>query len=401
MNFKFHLPTRIVFGGGVIESLAEEARVLAGRNILLVCDPGIISAGLTARVASILEKSAARVEVFGAVSANPRDTECLAGVEIARSMNADLLVGLGGGSPMDAAKAVGVLLANGGRPRDWADGRQPILKKPPPLICIPTTAGTGSEVTPVAVITDSARKVKMGLLGKLVAPAVALVDPQLTIGLPADITAATGMDALTHAIEAYTCRQANPFSDALALAAIEKIGAALPRACQNGSDETAREQMLLGSLLAGVAFGQADVGAVHCLAESIGGLYDTPHGIANAIFLPHVMAFNAQVDLERHARIGRALDQKLATASDETAAQESVRTICRIKEEIGLPSLKAMVRLTDEEKTHLAALAAEHPCSGSNSRSIDPGNYIQLLSDAYRDRPPGCNPSRNRTAAPQ
>jgi alcohol dehydrogenase len=387
-SFEFQLPTRIVFGRGSVASLGGEIRQLAGRRIMIVCDRGIVSAGLTGRVESALAGTAEEVAVFSAVSANPRDTECLAGVETARSMNADVLIGLGGGSPMDAAKAVGVLLANGGRPQDWADGRQSISKRSTPLVCIPTTAGTGSEVTPVAVITDSKKKMKMGLLGSKVAPDLALVDSELTYGLPADTTAATGMDALTHAIEAFTCRRAHPVSDALAVTAIEKISRHLPAACRNGSDETAREQMLLGSLLAGIAFGQADVGAVHCLAESLGGLYDFPHGIANAIFLPHVMAFNAKRAIGRHATIGRAIDERLATVPDETAARESVHAICRIKDDIGLPSMKAMIQLADEEMHHLAVLAAEHPCSASNSRPIDAGGYFRLLSEAYEDLPP-------------
>jgi alcohol dehydrogenase len=388
ININFALPTRIVFGSGSVDALSEEVQRLKGRRILLVCDPGLVSVGLTDRIVSILDKADVHVEVFSGVSANPRDAECLAGVDHAELFGADVLVGLGGGSPMDAAKAIGVLLANGGRPQDWADGRQSISKRSIPLICIPTTAGTGSEVTPVAVITDSEKRLKIGLLGSTVAPDLALVDPELTHGLPADTTAATGMDAFTHAIEAYTCRQAHPISDALALAAIEKISQYLPAAYRNGSDETAREQMLLGALLAGIAFGQADVGAVHCLAESLGGLYDIPHGMANALFLPHVMAFNARRDVGRHAIIGRAIDKRLAMVSDEMAAREGVRAICRIKNEIGLPSMKAVIQLSDEELHHLAALAAEHPCSASNSRPVDAGGYFKLLSEAYEDRSP-------------
>ena len=383
INFDFHLPTRIVFGNGAIDQLADEVQRLKGRRILVVSDPGIERAGLTARVTSILEKGVAKVEVFSAVSANPRDAECLCGVEIAKSMDANALVGLGGGSPMDAAKAIGVLLANGGKPQDWADGRRPILKPPIPLICIPTTAGTGSEVTPVAVITDSARKVKMGLLGALVAPATALVDPELTLGLPPDITAATGMDALTHAIEAFTCRRSTPISDALALAAIENIGANLQRAVRNGLDGSAREQMLLGSLLAGVAFGQADVGAVHSLAESLGGVYDTPHGIANAVFLPHVMAYNREADLYRHACIGRILQPATKRVSDEEAAWLGVEVVAQLAETIGIPPLSNVVSLSENDIDQLAALADAHPCTPSNPREIGRSEYRDLIRHVY------------------
>jgi alcohol dehydrogenase len=388
IKFAFALPTRIVFGAGAIQSLAGEALSLGGRRIMLVCDPGIVAAGLSDRVISILTEAGVQVKLFSSISPNPRDAECSAGVAAAGALCADVLVGLGGGSAMDAAKAIGVLLANGGTVQDWADARQPISKPPIPLICIPTTAGTGSEVTPVAVITDTKEKLKIALLGHHVAPSLALLDPELTLGLPADITASTGMDALTHAIEAYTCRLANPISDALALAAIEKIGVHLPSACKYENNEKAREQMLLGSLLAGIAFGQADVGAVHCLAESLGGRYDIPHGVANALFLPHVMAFNAKSETERHARIGRVLNRKLTAASDETAARASVHAICRIKDEIGLPSMKAVIHLADAELQLLAALAADHPCSASNARPINAEVYFRLLSDANEDMPP-------------
>ena len=385
INFNFQLPTRIVFGNGVIDRLHHEVQQWEGRSILLVCDPGIVSAGVAAKVFSILDFAAEKVEVFSAVSANPRDTECLAGVEIAREMKADVLVGLGGGSPMDAAKAIGVLLANGGRPQDWADGRQPILKPSLPLICIPTTAGTGSEVTPVAVITDSIRKLKMGLLGQHVAPALALLDPELTYGLPVDITAATGMDALTHAIEAYTCRLSNPVSDALALAAIEKIGAHLSLAYRNGSDKAARGQMLLGSLLAGAAFGQADVGAVHSLAETLGGLYDLPHGIANAIFLPHVMAYNLETSLQRYARIGRLLNPALTGASEHEAAKGAVDEVLRLARSIHIPAISQVAGLSDEDIEQVAELAAHHPCTASNSREIGIHDYRNLIRRVCAD----------------
>ena len=383
MHFEFNLSTRIRFGAGVLERLDGEIKSLGGRRTLIVCDPGIVRAGLAARVERILGRAGQPFAVFSAVSANPRDSECLAGTARARSFGADMLIGLGGGSAMDAAKAIGLLAANGGTPRDWADGRRPALQSPPPLICIPTTAGTGSEVTPVAVITDSAANVKMALLGTTVAPAVALVDPELTYGLPADITAATGMDALTHAIEAYTCRMANPVSDALALAAIEKIGVSLPIVCRNGRDAAARGQMLLASLLAGVAFGQADVGAVHSMAETLGGLCDTPHGVANAVFLPHVMAYNLESDLCRHARLGRLLCKAEAAEADGAAAWLGVRAVTRLAEEVGIPPLSEVVTLAGRDIDRLAERAAAHPCTPSNARTIGRNGYRDLFRRAY------------------
>ena len=191
------------------------------------------------------------------------------------------------------------------------------------------------------------------------------------------------MDALTHAIEAFTCRFANPISDALALAAIEKIGPNLPLACQNGNNQSARGQMLLGSLLAGAAFGQADVGAVHSLAESLGGVYDTPHGFANAVFLPHLMAYNVEADLHRHARIGRALNPEAVSVSDAEAAWLAVQAVAHLAETIDIPPLSAMVTLSEGDMEQLAALAAAHPCTPGNCRQIGHRTFRDLIQQAY------------------
>jgi len=387
-KFNFELPTRVVFGLGAAEHLGEEIRRFHGGRILLVCDPGIIQVGLTARIEKILCGAGAAVETFSGVSSNPRDTECLAGVAAARSFRADVLVGLGGGSAMDAAKAIGVLVANGGRPQDWADGRRPITQRPPPLVCIPTTAGTGSEVTPVAVITDTERRCKIGLEGALVAPPLAILDPELTVGLPPEITAATGMDALTHAVEAFTCRRANPVSDALALAALEHIVDHLTTAVRSGTDRSAREHMLLGSLLAGMAFGQADVGAVHSMAESLGGAFDVPHGLANAIFLPHVMAYNLNADLARHARLGRILDPEHGRVADADAARAGVFALRRLAADLAMPSLFQVLHLDAADIERLAEMAAAHPCTAGNARGIGRREFVQLFESAYHGKPP-------------
>ena len=206
-------------------------------------------------------------------------------------MKADFIVGLGGGSSMDTAKAIAVIITHGGKPSDYF-GADTLTKPIAPLVCVPTTSGTGSEVTPFAVITDSKTRVKMNILDSGVVPTSSFVDPELTVSMPAGLTASTGMDALTHAVEAYTCKLANPLTDALAMKAVRIIAGSLRRAVADGSDADARNEMALGSLIAGYAFGNADVGGVHCMAEAIGGFYDTPHGVANSVFLPLVTEFN-------------------------------------------------------------------------------------------------------------
>ena len=292
--FRHH--TRIVFGPGVLAALPAEVLALGTRRALVVCDPGITRLGLARRVAELLAAGGVESSCFDALSENPRDAECCAAAAAARQAGAEVVIGLGGGSAMDAAKAAAALVTNGGTVKDWEDPRQ-LAHAPLPLVCIPTTAGTGSEVTFVSVITDEVNHYKMALRGTGLAPEVAIVDPELTLSLPPALTAATGMDALAHAVEAYTCKKANPITDALALKAVAMIAGSLRTAVRDGADVEARSALLLGSTIAGMAFGNSTVGAGHCVGEALGGLYDTPHGGAVAVFLPAVFRFNSAADL--------------------------------------------------------------------------------------------------------
>ena len=216
MCFAFFAPQKTKFGAGVVVEVGEEVSRLGGSHILLVTDPGIVTNGIAERVAAIIREHAELVEVFDGVVANPMDDDCASGASLASDMKADLIIGLGGGSSMDTAKAIAVVRTHGGKPSDYF-GADTLTKPIAPLICVPTTAGTGSEVTPFAVITDSKTRVKMNILDPGVVPTSSFVDPELTVSMPASLTAATGMDALTHAVEAYTCKLANPVTDALAL----------------------------------------------------------------------------------------------------------------------------------------------------------------------------------------
>ncbi|MDP9366929.1 MAG: iron-containing alcohol dehydrogenase, partial [Chloroflexota bacterium] len=301
----FALPTRVRFGSGVAAELAGEIQALGARPFV-VTDPGVRAAGLVDRLLASFAREDLAVEVFDGVSANPRDQECAEAAECARRFGADVMVGIGGGSPLDAAKAVAVLIANGGTVQEW-ESPKPLAHPALPIIAVPTTAGTGSEVTRSAVITDTTRRFKLTVKGPSTFPRVALVDPDLTRSVPPHVRAATGMDVLTHAAEAYTCRRANPVSDALALHATRLVARHLVRTMQAPEDDAARAGMMTASLIAGMAFGHADVAAVHCLAEAVGGRYDTPHGVANAVFLPHVFAHNAPAAPGRHADLARAL----------------------------------------------------------------------------------------------
>ncbi len=384
LSFTYELRTKIIFGAGRLADLGQEARPFADRRVLLVTDSGIVAAGIADKAAEALGRVGLESSVFADISANPRDEECCEAAAAALAFRAQAIVGLGGGSALDTAKSAAALVTNGGRVKDWEDPRR-LESDPLPVVAVPTTAGTGSEVTWVAVITDQEHHYKMTLLDQRIAPDVAILDPELTLTLPPGITAATGMDALVHAIEAYTCKVANPISDALALRAITLIAGALPVAVKEGGNTAARCDMLLASLLAGLAFGNADVGAVHCMGESLGGLYDTPHGVACAVFLPYVLEFNLEADLAKHASVARALGTGRADMGEAEVARSGVEATRALMAKIGTPKLRELQALSRDDLETMARLSAEHVCSPDNARDIGYEDYLELFTKAYAE----------------
>lgn len=382
-NYSFLLPTKIEYGIGVVKTVGEEARKLSGQCALIVTDKGIRSIGIIDSIQNSLSSFGFDSYIFDDVMPNPRDNDCKTGAKYAREISADVIVAVGGGSSIDTAKAISCLVANGGKPADWEGIKLP--KEGPPLICIPTTSGTGSEVTPFAVITDTSRQMKMTLLGPEIAPKVALVDPDVTISMPKTLTASTGMDALTHAIEAYTCRCAQPITDGLALHAIKLISRSLRKAVNEGENINARSDMMYGSLIAGIAFGNSDVAGVHCLAEALGGLYDTPHGVANSIFLPYVFEFNIPADPEKHADVALAMGLNTEGLSHEEAGQMVVQELKQLCEDIKIPKLKDCKRVKQEDFEKLASYAAQNVSAESNVRRAGKKEYLNLLNRAFAD----------------
>lgn len=382
-SFRFQLPTRVEFGNGTSHRAGDEARAIGAKRALVVTDPGVVSAGLADRILSDLEAAGVETALYERVSPNPRDTSVVEGAEFAREHGSDLIVAVGGGSPIDTAKAIGLIQTNGGRIQDF-EGVDAVRKPITPLIAIPTTAGTGSEVTFWAVITDTERSFKMSVGSPLIAASVALVDPGLTLHLPAALTASTGMDALTHAIEAYTATVSEPLTDSLALTSIELIAGSLRRAFVDGGNVQVRADMMLASLLAGIAFGNSDIGGVHCMAEAVGGLYDTPHGIANAIYLPIVMEFNAVASPEKFARVARAMGEEgkgLAVSEEAKLAASSVR---RLASDLAVPSA-VEVGVLDEDFGQLARAASANVSVGSNPRTITEQDFLDLFAKAQVD----------------
>ncbi len=306
--FEFYMPTRVAYGIGLTRNLREITDGFGSRRALLVTDEILNKIGIVAKVkAGFADTKIQIVATFDQVPPNSTIETVEACARLARQKKCDLIIGLGGGSVMDTAKVANILAVKGGRVEDhmgaYLLGNDELL----PTILIPTTAGTGSEVTKVAVITDTRNDIKLPFAETQFFPQLAILDPELTTSMPASLTAATGMDALTHAIECYVSKDSQPASDALALHVIKLINQHLVRACMHPEDLEARGAMLVASCLAGIAFTQAMVGMVHGISHALGGVYHIPHGLANALVLPEVMEYNLETQLERYADIARAL----------------------------------------------------------------------------------------------
>ncbi len=372
-SFEFQLPTRIVFGFGASDSAGREAAGL-GTHALIVTDPGVISAGLVDPIISHLDDEAVGHVIFSDISQNPRDIEVEAGLATAKENDCDVLIAVGGGSAIDCAKAIGTLMTNGGRVQDF-EGLGKLTRPSTPMIAIPTTHGTGSEVTFWYVISDAAEKRKIDAGSPLLAARVALVDPELTLSLPPALTASTGLDALTHAIEAYTGLPSEPLTDSLALTATALLGRSLRKAFANGQNREAKYDVTLASLLAGVAFGNSDVAAVHCISETLGGFYDIPHGVANAIYLPIVVQHNLLAEPEKFRDLARAFGGGLEPKDD---GEQLVLMLRKLNRDLGIPSARE-VGVRDEDIPRLADICATNVSVESNVRPMASADFSHLL----------------------
>jgi alcohol dehydrogenase len=365
---------------GQLPNLLKSLQI--GSSILLVSDPGVVKAGLATPIQTALEASGYRVVLFDTLSQNPRDTECFAGAKLFTEQGMDAVVALGGGSAMDTGKAIALLGPNGGTLIEYSEGRRAYTNIAP-IICIPTTAGTGSEVTRSAVITESSTHRKLTLKHASLRPLLAILDPKLTFTVPKSVTAATGVDALVHAIEGYTCKVTNPISQALGARAMQTIVSALPTAFRDPENEQARYNMLEGSLLAGLCFGSSDVAAVHCLAEALGGLYDTPHGVANAVFLPYVLQFNTQEEKPIHATLARIMNFATESDKDEIAINKMITGIREFTTKLEIPKLKDLSGVRKEDFSRIVELAVQNNSTSSNIRSIGAEDYLHILQETY------------------
>jgi alcohol dehydrogenase class IV len=346
-QYKFFTPTRLIFGMGCAEEVGNRAIVLGGKRVLIVTDEGIVQAGLIDAIVKNIAKVGLSSTLYSEVQENPSVLNVHEGRDLILANEIDVLVALGGGSPMDAAKAMAVLSVHEGSIVEYELGLKPLKQKGPPLIAIPTTAGTGSEATMGAVITDPESHRKIDVVSPLMAPTVSLVDPLLTLSLPPNITAATGMDALTHAIEGYTATLASPLTDALHERSIRLLGKYLLSAFKSSGDKEARTNVMMASMITGVGFPNSGLGSVHGLSMPLGGHFGIPHGVANAILLPHVMQFNLRARESKFRDIARFLGGK---GKD---AQEAVDAVYKLRASLGIPKLNSF-RMKDGSIPQLA-----------------------------------------------
>jgi len=335
----FQTADRIITGWGSLSQLATEVKILGAQSVLIICDPVIERIGLAERVKEQLALLGVGMGVFSEVEPEPRLQLVEKCLRVIKEGGYDLLVAVGGGSSIDVAKAASILVTNLGTIKDYL-GVNLVGRPGIPVVAVPTTAGTGSEVTPIAILSDEEDQLKKGVVSPHLLPRVAIVDPELTVTMPPHITAATGMDALTHAVEAYISINANASSitDALALEAIRIISRSLRTAVANGQNKEARSKMAMASLMAGIAFANAGVGAVHALAYPLGAQFHVPHGVANAVLLPYVMEWNMLGALSRFKDMALAMGEKVEGLNERAAAERFVQAVRQLSADIRIPS---------------------------------------------------------------
>ena len=377
---KFHAP-EIVFG---IDSMAEAAHAalrLGALRPLLVTDPGLIDAGWVDELVGHLKEQCVDARVWSALTPNPKDHEIAAGYECYRSHGCDVLIALGGGSVIDAAKGVAILAANGGHILDY-EGVDKATMPLPPLVVVPSTSGTGADVSQFCIVTDTTRGTKVTILGRALVPDITVIDPRLLTTMPEWLCAATGLDALTHGIEAFVSLGHNQLTDHHALRAVVMVTDNLVHTIQRPLHMPARVLMAQASLEAGLAFTNAILGAAHAMSHQVGGLLDLPHGVLNGILLPHVIRFNAEADPEPFATIATCLGVADRRAPAGEAAHALADRIQRLAADVGVPRGLADLGVRDEDLPRLASTALHDACMSTNPRPADEAQMQALFRAA-------------------
>jgi alcohol dehydrogenase len=363
---KFVSP-EIVFGAGSRKSVANFASNFGAKHVFLVSDPGVAAAGWVGEIVNLLTDAGIRITVYTGVSANPRVDEVMAGAELYKSSECDVIVAIGGGSPMDCAKGIGIVVSDGRNILDF-EGVDTIVNPPPPMILIPTTAGTSADVSQFAIISDPARRFKFSIISKAIVPDVSLIDPEVTETMSSYLTACTGVDALVHAIEAYVSTGSGPLTDSNALEAIRLINRNLELLVANTADAYLREQIMLASMQAGLAFSNAILGAVHAMSHSLGGFLDLPHGLCNAVLLEHVVAYNFHSAEERFRRIAEAMNIDTRGMSQTEIQKRLMSRIIQLKRAVGLEAKLSELGVRVSDIPSLSGFALQDPCILTNPR---------------------------------
>ncbi|SJL84708.1 L-threonine dehydrogenase [Vibrio palustris] len=367
MTSAFFIPTVNLMGAGCLTDAVDTIQSKGFKKGLIVSDAVLNKIGVVQDVAELLSARDVATVVYDGTHPNPTVTNVNEGLAILQDNQCDFVISLGGGSPHDCAKGIALLASNGGEIGDY-EGIDQSPKPMLPLIAINTTAGTASEMTRFCIITDEERHIKMAIVDKHTTPLISVNDPKLMLAKPASLTAATGMDALTHAIEAYVSTAATPITDAVAIKAIEMIQANLRQAVKHGQDLDAREAMAYAQFMAGMAFNNASLGYVHAMAHQLGGFYNLPHGVCNAVLLPHVQRYNASVSADRLRDVAKAMGVNVAHLNAEQGADAAISAIVALSTEIGIPSGLAELGAKVEDVPILASNALQDACAVTNPR---------------------------------
>lgn len=382
MSTYYFLPTRNVFGEGAVQEAVDLVKSLGAKKCLIVTDRYLGQIGMADRVQGILKKAGIEACIFAGAEPNPTDKNVEAGARFYQENECNSIISLGGGSSHDCAKGIGLVAANGGQIADF-EGVDKSSKPMIPLMAINTTAGTASEITRFCIITDTSRKVKMAIVDWRVTPQIAINDPELMKGMPPSLTASTGMDALTHAIEAYVSTDANPLTDAAAIMAIKMIAHYLPKAVANGNYMKARDKMAYAQYLAGIAFNNASLGYVHAMAHQLGGFYNLPHGVCNAILLPYVESYNLIGNMNRFRDVAQAMGVQVEGISVTCAAEKAIEAIKKLSRQLEIPTDLKQLGVREEDFGIMADNAKKDVCQLTNPRTATREQVIEIYRQAY------------------
>ncbi|HHX8486104.1 L-threonine dehydrogenase [Vibrio diabolicus] len=381
MTSAFFIPTVNLMGAGCLKDAADSIQSQGFKKGLIVTDKILNQIGVVKQVQDLLIERDVATVVYDGTQPNPTITNVNDGLALLKENECDFVISLGGGSPHDCAKGIALVASNGGKIGDY-EGVDQSAKPMLPLVSINTTAGTASEMTRFCIITDEERHIKMAIVDKHTTPLMSVNDPELMLAKPASLTAATGMDALTHAIEAYVSIAATPITDAVAIKAIELIQAHLRTAVKNGENLEAREQMAYAQFMAGMAFNNASLGYVHAMAHQLGGFYDLPHGVCNAILLPHVQRYNAQVCPERLRDVAKAMGVDVEGMSAEQGAAAAIDAIVELAKDVGIPSGIKELGAKLEDIPTLADNALKDACGFTNPKQATHEEISKIFEEA-------------------